>query len=878
MPLNSGTRLGPYELASRIGAGGMGEVFRARDTRLDRDIAVKVLSSEFASNASLRQRFEREARAISQLNHPHICTLHDVGSQDGVQYLVMELIDGESLADRLARGALPLADVLRYGAQIADALHAAHRIGIVHRDLKPGNIMLTRSGAKLLDFGLAKVTPVVLSPDAPTEQHKPLTAEGAIVGTFQYMAPEQLEGLEADARTDIFALGCVLYEMLTGQRPFGGTTRTSLIAAIVSAEPRSPRSMQPQTPAALEHLIQTCLQKERDARWQSAHDVAEQLRWVANDAQASPEQTITARSRGRRAAAIALALAAAAAFGAWVASSVRRGNSQPLTYAAFAPPRGVEIGTIGEDRPVLSPDGRSLVFIGGEENGKKRIWMRAFAHGEARVLPGTDGGYHPFWSPDGKAIAFFANGKLKRVQLDGSPPITICDVGSNPRGGAWNEEGVILFAPSSLATIHRVDATGGKPEPVTTFDTAKGEDTHRWPRFLPDGESFLFMAASGAAAENSEVNAVYASRLGSRERKLILHTRYHVDFADGKLLFVRGNTLFAQSFDPSKLELEGEPVELAKDVETNSDFYVAGFTAAANQLLYTTGAERRKKEIVWLDPTGKELGKVAPAGDYQSFAVSPKGDAVVVASVDASTGGDIWLYDLSRGTSAPLTSGESASSPVWTPDASAIAYVGAGRKIYLKSLGSDTPGQVIWSPEGWAGPASWSPDGKYLALTAFDGRRSTDYDVFVLEAGQTPRLIPVANTAAEEYAHAFSADGRWLTYVSHSSGRGELYAVSFPSLQRKAQISVGGAWGMIWRSPNEIWYAQQDGTFVSVTLKEVDGRLQVSRGRALFKDERIDGFDRVPGGERILAARVIGELPRPELVLVSNWSELLKRR
>ena len=870
MTIAAGTRLGPYEIVSRVGAGGMGEVFRARDTRLDRAVAIKVLSREFASNGALKQRFEREARAISQLNHAHICTVHDVGSHDGVDFLVMELIDGESLADRLARGPLPPADVLRYGAEIADALHAAHRVGIVHRDLKPGNVMITRAGAKLLDFGLAKFGAAVLSPDAPTEQQKPLTAEGTIVGTFQYMAPEQLEGLEADVRTDIFALGCVLYEMLTGRRAFDGRTRTSLVAAIVAGNPVPVQSLQPLTPSALEHVISVCLRKERDERWQSAHDVAEELRWISVAPQREPGADVSKR-RFRIAA--AAALLAGAVVGALLFALFRRTTPRPPVYASIAEPRGVEMGIIGERRSVVSPGGDLLAFIGKEADGTLRIWIRAFASGHVRPLSGTEGAYHIFWSPDSRWLGFFAAGKLKKVPLDGSPPISLCDVGSNPRGGAWSPDGVILFAPSSLSPLHRISASGGKAEPVTVLDTTRQEDTHRWPRFLPDGKSFLFLAAANTGSEH-EADAVYGATLGSPGRKLILRTRFHVEYVDGHLLFIRGTSLFAQKFDADRMELRGEAFELAKNVLLEPAYLTAAFTAGGRQLLYVTGKEERKIEFVMTDAAGKELGAVLPPGSYDTWDVSPRGDRLAI-TVNASSGDDVWIHDLTRGTRTPVTTGGSGSEPVWSPDSSTIAYVGRARTLYRKNVDADTSPEPIWRSDGWAGPSDWSPGGGHLALTTFSPKSATDYDVYVLPLDGTRTAVPVANTAAEEFAGFFSPDGRWLTYFSDASGKSELYAVSFPDGRRKQQISVGGSIGMVWKSPTELLYMQEGGAVVAVTVGEDNGRLTVSTPRPVFVEPRLSGFHAMPDS-RLLLSRRAGEWVPPEQVLVTNWASLLE--
>jgi serine/threonine protein kinase len=477
----AGTRLGPYEVIAPIGAGGMGEVWRGRDTRLDRSVAIKILPAEFAQNAQFKQRFEREAKTISQLSHPNICTLYDVGEN----YLVMELLDGESLAEKLAKGPLPLEQVLRYGVQIADALDKAHRAGIVHRDLKPGNIMITKSGAKLLDFGLAKVG-ASIDLDGPT-QHKPLTQEGAIVGTFQYMAPEQLEGEEADARTDIFAFGAVLYEMATGQRAFEGKTKTSLIASIVTAQPKPMSQVQPLTPPALEHVVRKCLAKDRDDRWQSAHDIAEELRWISEaGSQAGVATSLTLRRKTRERiawiAALVLTALVAAAFG------LRRPRPIPVITSSITAPLHAPFEFIGQ--ATLSPDATSIAFVGFGKSGTS-LCIRPMDKNEPRQLAGTQGALAPFWSPDGKSLGFFADGKLKRIAVAGGPARVISVAEGPFPGGTWNKHDVIVFSAEGSGPLYRVDAAGGKPQALTKLSPE--EEAHRWPAFLPDDEHIIFL-------------------------------------------------------------------------------------------------------------------------------------------------------------------------------------------------------------------------------------------------------------------------------------------------------------------------------------------------------------------------------------------------
>ena len=491
MPVAAGSRLGPYEIVAPIGAGGMGEVYKARDTRLDRSVAIKVLPSAFANNAQLKSRFEREAKTISQLTHPHICTLYDVGNEGGIEYLVMELLDGDTLADRVARGPLPMRDVLRYGREIAAALDRAHRAGVVHRDLKPGNVMITKSGAKLLDFGLAKGGSIEISPDGATQQ-KSLTQEGTILGTFQYMAPEQLEGIEADARTDIFALGAVLYEMATGRRAFDGKTKTSLIAAIVGGEPKPIRDLQPLTPAAFEHVVAKCLAKDSDQRWQSASDVASELEWIGGISSVEQCTSEVTRRKGRRRA--AMSDFTSLPVGKRRQLLLRRRPADPPMMLSITLPQHGTFDQFGQ--AVLSPDGNSFVFLANtvgptfSAKSPPSLWIRQLDRAEPRPLPSTQGAAEPFWSPDGKSVGFFADGKLKRIAVAGGPPQIICDA-PTAWGASWNRDGVIIFCSRYDGPLFRVDANGGAPRQLTRL--TPGEEAHRWPFFLPDGEHFIFL-------------------------------------------------------------------------------------------------------------------------------------------------------------------------------------------------------------------------------------------------------------------------------------------------------------------------------------------------------------------------------------------------
>jgi tRNA A-37 threonylcarbamoyl transferase component Bud32 len=631
MNLATGAMLGPYELLSLLGKGGMGEVYRARDTRLDRTVAVKVLPQHLSSSPERRQRFEREARAVSSLSHPHICALYDVGRQDGIDYLVMEYIEGESLADRLSKGPLPVDQALRYSIQVANALDKAHRSGIVHRDLKPANIMLTKSGAKLLDFGLAKLrgnsseaAPSLTS--LPTERVS-ITAEGTILGTFQYMAPEQLEGREADARTDIFAFGAVVYEMATGKRAFNGKSQASLITAIMSADPQPISELQPMSPPALDRIVKRCLGKDPDERWQTAHDLMEELKWVAEaGSQAGAAAPVAARrkirERGWMIATVVFFLAA----GLLAVAYFRRA---PVETAAAAtrffiyPPEKVSFtGTFA-----ISPDGRRIVFRGTSE-GKTLLWVRALDSLSAQPLAGTQEALFPFWSPDSRFIGFYSSGKLKKIEATGGPAQPLCDA---PLGaqGAWNRDNVIVFAPNFADALYRVSAAGGAPVPLTTLDASRKETAHVLPNFLPDGRHFIYLVTN-AQRENT---GIYVGSLDSKETKLLVNTYQGAAYAPpGYLLFMRERTLMAQSFDADRLELKGEPFPVAEqvDLQLSAEPRFASFSVSETGALVYRSGSRRNYQLTWFDREGKQLGTIGPPGAYGNPWLSPDEKRVTV--------------------------------------------------------------------------------------------------------------------------------------------------------------------------------------------------------------------------------------------------------
>ena len=890
MTLAAGTRLGPYEIVAPAGAGGMGEVYRARDTRLDRTVAVKVLPEHLSSSPELRQRFEREAKTISLLSHPHICALFDVGSQDGIEYLVMEYLEGETLSERLVRGPLPAEQTLRYAIEMADALDRAHRQGVVHRDLKPGNVMLTKPGVKLLDFGLAKlaappgstgVAGLSMLPTTPGGSN--LTAKGTILGTFQYMAPEQLEGKEADARTDIFALGAVLYEMATGNKAFAGSSQASLISAIMASDPPSISSSQPATPPALDRLVRTCLAKDPEERWQSAGDIAKELKWIGEGAErAAGASGLRPRRPTREWLAWSIAAAASLALAFFLARPGRSSSSDLPTRSTVAPPEKTDFETSGDNcgSLTLSPDGRLMTFAAKGPAGKVMLWLRPLENLTARPIPGTEGASFPFWSPDSRSLAFFASGKLERVDLAGSPPLVLCEAASG-RSGSWNRDGVILFSPGSNTGIFQVPATGGTATPVTQLDSASGETTHRWASFLPDGKHFVYLVGSHSEGSKSQGNAVYLSSLESKERKRLLQGHANVAFASGHLFLVRDHALMAQAFDANRGTLSGDPVPIAYGVQDEASYFRGDFAVSdSGAVVYATGGGGGTgSRLQWFDmitgkPSGEPFGETA---EYRQLSVSPDGLRVAASIADPSTGlPEIWLLDM-RGARTRLTFGAPAFSPVFAPDGARVAYA-KGSGIYVKPA-SGGGEELVYASKAQLSPTDWSQDGRFLLFESFDSGGRTKSDIWILPFFGDRKARPLLATEANEQDATFSPDGRWVSYMSDESGRPEIYVASLADPSRKWQVSLQGAVGAAWISQKEIGFGSLDFNAMRVDVTETHGGLEFSAPRVLFKVPPLDANPATaPDGKRYLLAVHIGNAEPSQVVLVTNWLAALARR
>ncbi len=876
----TGTRLGPYEVISQLGAGGMGEVWRARDVRLDRFVAIKILPGDFARSAERKARFEREAKTISQLNHPHICTLYDVGED----YLVMELLEGESLEKRLERGPLTLPEVLRYGSEIADALDRAHRAGVVHRDLKPANIMITRSGAKLLDFGLAKASPpsvVVAEMNAASNvvtQQLGLTSQGLIVGTFQYMAPEQLEGQDADARTDIFALGSILYEMATGTTAFAGKTKASLIAAIINGSPKPITELRPLTPPALEHVVAKCLNKDPDDRWQSAHDVADQLRWIGTSP-SMPAIAPRARSLGRSGMLWLLAaiVLTSGMLVAWRMIDISRVEPAVQRLDIALPPQTL-LERAGRAMLAISPDGTRVVY-GAPFQGERRLFLRALDRFAASPIPGSERPQCPFFSPDGAWIAFFSDGFLKKAPMSGGAPITICSA-PNARGGTWSEDQTIYFTPYPSGGVFRVSASGGTPVQLSRPDKSRNELSHRWPHVLPDGKHLLVTVKSGDIASFDEASIV---ALSVRDGSMTTILEGGTDAAylpSGHLVFARGDALYAVPFDASSLRVTGAPVRVLDGVLTWADTGWSAYAFSNNgSLVYVPAVGTIRWRLMAIDRTGHSTDIATGLPNVVTPRLSP--DQRTVAIDVGAANDDIALVDVARGTTTRLSfEPGNEASPVWTPDGTHVLYAselpveGMHRIVMRAADGGGQLEELARSADAIL-PWSISSDGKTLAYV--DATPSNRRDIWLLSlADHTKRAM--LETPFDEAAPAFSPDARWLAYESNESGRYEVYVRSVATGGGRVQISVDGGSSAHWsKDGRELFYWNQNAMY-GVTI-ESGPPLRAARPVRLFPQRKdVDQDYDVMADGRFLFPADGGDIELREIHHVANWFDDVRKR
>ncbi len=903
MTLAAGSRLGPYEILAFVGAGGMGEVYRARDTRLERTVAVKVLPQHLSASPEVRQRFEREAKTISQLSHPHVCALYDVGREDGTEYLVMEFLEGESLADRVAKGPLPVEQTLRYGMEIADALDKAHRQGIVHRDLKPGNVMLTKSGVKLLDFGLAKAFERPLDAagreQAAAAQHPlakrsltalstvmgspNLTQEGTILGTIQYMAPEQLEGKEADARTDLFAFGAVLYEMATSKKAFSGTSQASLISAIMSSDPPPLSAVQPMTPPALDRVVKTCLAKDLEERWQSAYDVGLELRWILEGkAAADVAAAGAAPRRGRERVAWVAAAALLVALLASLLHGLRRSREAPkaIRFSLASPEKAEFWRHPATSSLALSPDGSSLAFV-AVTGGRGSLWVRPLEALASTALKGTEGAVSPFWSPDGRFIGFFAQGKLQKIAAAGGPPQALCESAFG-NAATWGHDGTILFTEWSGGRegIYRVSAEGGVPTQVTSYDRARGESSQAWPLFLPDGRHFLFL--SGAFGRQKESRNLRVGSLDSRQTRRIMAADSRVAYCPpGYLLFARDGTLLAQPFDAGALRVTGDPIPVGENVWFFRATGNATFSVSENgSVVYQAGPNPAR--LTWRDRSGREIGAVGAPAVFRNPRLSPDGLSIAVEVADSRVGTrDIWIYDGQRGLAKRLTADPTdAIFPVWSPGGDRIAFA-SGREgpldIYMKSVNGVGSEQLLLKEKGVKRPSDWSPDGSRIVYEDYSPGRAAQLQLWVLSLTGRPEHTPLLRTPFSESQARYSPDGGWIAFVSEESGRPEVYVVPATGQGGMRRVSVSGGSRPRWRRDGEeLIYLAGNGDLIAVPTRTGGGFEAGSPAILFTASPPPDDYDVAPDGRRFLFQEKAQERDVP-LTVVVNWTSEVKK-
>jgi Tol biopolymer transport system component len=889
MPLGEGTRLGRYEIRSKIGEGGMGEVYRAYDPAMHREVAIKLLPAELSTDKGRLARFEQEAQTAGALNHPNILVIHHIETHEGAPYIVSELLEGETLRQRLGGSALAQRRAIDYANQIAHGLAAAHEKGIVHRDLKPDNIFLTKDGrVKILDFGIAKLTqPEGYKSQTEIPTRRVDTDPGTVMGTVGYMSPEQVKGRPVDHRSDIFSFGAILYEMLSGRRAFHGESAAETMSAILKEDPPDLSQTNQNISPALERLVNHCLEKNPEARFHSARDLAFALEAISGSSPVSG-QTMTAmaslssRERIRKfspwivAAIFALAFLVTLPF---VFLYFRRPTTQALPAAVrFLIPLPEKADYL--QGPVISPDGRLVVFAVRDASGKESLWTRPLDALDAHPLTGTELGGEPFWSPDSRTIGFFAGGKLKKIDVSGGPVQTLCDA-PLAAGGTWNRDGVIVFGRNFSAGLYRVPSTGGTPTPVTTLDKSRNELIHLWPQFLPDGRHFLFLTRVPQEGKN----AIFVGSLDSKETKLLLNADSSVAYAPpGYLLFQREQTLMAQAFDAGNFQLTGEAVPIAERIGRTIANARAFFSVSETGVLVYRSQVTDDSQLVWFDRAGKQLGTVGPSGIYAAIRLSPDEKRVALQRLDAEKGSyDIWLIELAHGTPTRLTFDPASDIyAVWSPDGSRIVFASnreGTSHLYQKPSSGGGSDELLFKSDYITLPNDWSPDGRYIL---YQELAQKDNDLWVL-AFEERKPTPFLQTDFAERFGRFSPDGRWIAYVSNESGKSDVYVRTFPDSGGKWQISNAGGTQPHWRRDGkELFYVSPDKKLMAVEVNGSSGTFEVGIPKPLF-DLRIrntsgfSDYDVTADGQRFLVSTLVEQNARSPVTVVMNWMADLKK-
>ena len=900
MTLIAGTKLGRYEIRSVIGVGGMGEVYRASDPKIGRDVAIKVLPADFSADKERVARFEQEAQAAGALSHPNILPIYDIDSQDGILYVVSELLEGEELRQRLDEGPIPLRKVTDYAQQIVSGLSAAHEKGIVHRDLKPENLFITNDDrVKILDFGLAKLretdSNIHGSEDAT---RRAMTDPGVVMGTVGYMSPEQVRGQMTDHRSDIFSFGLILYEMITGRRAFQEESMAETMSAIVKEEPPEMSESNPNISPSLERIVRRCLEKKPERRFQSTADLGFALESLSAPTSSSGTNLTTAaralvdEPAARSAWSGRLAWAAAALFllttvlmsGLYLRRAELR---NPTMRFSLAPPDKTSFA----EASAISPDGQQVAFISVGTAGVTSLWVRPLASAESRLLIGTEGASFPFWSPDSRSIGFFAGNKLRKIDAAGGPSQTLAEASTDPRGGAWAPDGTILFAPNTLSPLMRVSASGGPVSEVTALDAQSGQTSHRWPTFLPDGKHFIYFGRGS----QTERQGLFASSLEAKEPKFLIPTgvtgAYTEAEGKGYLLFIRESTLMAQPFDAGKLTLSGEAITLVQGVssfpgEAGPTGYAA-FSASTGNLIYRTG-DRQTTRLTWFDRSGKALEAVTEPGDYHEPSLSADGKKLLFSRLEGSALADIYLLDMARGSTTRLTfSADNEGASVFSPDESQVVFFStrAGKNdFYRKASSGAGNDELVLSGAANRYLDSWSRDGKYLSFEE-NGGPQTKFDLWILPMTGEPKPFVYLNSDFQETHSQFSPDGRWVAYTSDETGRSEVYVQSFPIGSGKWQISTNGGDQAQWRGDGkELFYMAPDRNLMAVA---VSGGTTIDPGRpaVLFQtsvpvsgivDDR-NNYVPTRDGQRFMVNNLADTVNSQPLTLVLNWAADLKK-